>query len=168
MTKKSILLLCCSFLLFTGCQKISIEKNKIVQKHYQIFPVLIQEQPIGNITISKISLDAPLYNQNSEHNNVEENVTLLESNPSNSHFIIAAHSGTGPIAYFKRLEELTIDDEIFLDYNNEIFHYNVIEKYYEIKNGIIHLPAQIKDTLILTTCANKKNQQLILIAKKKT
>ena len=81
----------------------SISTNRVFNKN--VNPKVI---PIGRLIIEKIKLDQALYDINSPNNNVEENVTILKGSslPTNNKGIIflAAHSGTGDIAYFNDLD----------------------------------------------------------------
>ena len=119
------------------------------------------DDSIGKLIINKISLKEKLYDINNSKNNIEEHVTIL--NIIDNTIILAAHSGTGKIAYFERLDELKINDEIILIYKNKKYKYKVIEIYEEKKNGYIHINKNIKRQLILTTCSPKRiNYQLIV------
>ncbi len=77
--------------------------------------------------------------------------------------IIAAHSGTGPIAYFKDLDKLKQNDEIEINYKDNKYTYVVTDIWNTKKSGSINIPKQNNKQLILTTCTpNKKNYQLII------
>lgn len=89
---------------------------------YKIKPIINnyivdkEEAPIGKIIIKKITINNNLYNINSKHNNIEENITILKDSimpdKTNSIMYVAAHSGDGKIAYFNDLDKLKINDEI--------------------------------------------------------
>ena len=119
------------------------------------------DDSIGKLIINKISLKENIYDINNSKNNIEEHVTILSE--IDNTLVLAAHSGTGNIAYFERLDELNIDDEIILYYKNKKYIYTVIEIYEEKKNGYIHINKNKKRQLVLTTCSPKKaNYQLIV------
>lgn len=126
-----------------------------------------QKNTIGRLIIDKLNINQPLYDINDNKNNVEENVTILtgtiEPNKNNSIVFLAAHSGTGKIAYFKNLDKLKSNDKITLIYKEHTYYYEV-KNYWEIKkNGTITVPKEEKNQLILTTCSPKKdNYQLII------
>lgn len=125
------------------------------------------EEQIGSIFIDKLNINKPLYNINSNKNNIEENITILkESVPpteDNSILIIAAHSGTGPIAFFKDLDKLNINDEIIINYNKNNYKYYVKDIWEEKKNGYIDVNKENKKQLVLTTCSpNNDGYQLII------
>lgn len=126
-------------------------------------------EKIGTISISKINLVKNLYNINSKKNNIEENVTILKiiENKENNEkiIIIAAHSGTGDLAYFKNLHKLTLNDEVILNYNNTKIIYKIDKIYEQEKIGFITIPQKNTSRLILTTCSENKNKQLIIECK---
>lgn len=143
-------------ILSNTIDKIQIKVRKIDDK-----------EQIGSIFIDKLNINKPLYNINSDKNNIEENITILkESIPpikDNSILIIAAHSGTGPIAFFKDLDKLNINDEIIINYDNNNYKYYVKDIWEEKKNGYINVNKENKKQLVLTTCSpNNNGYQLII------
>lgn len=126
-----------------------------------------QDSAIGRLIINKLNINQPLYDINHKKNNVEENVTILSGTiePSNDNSIIflAAHSGTGKIAYFKNLDKLKAHDNITLIYKNKTYYYEV-KNYWEIKkDGTITVPKEDKNQLILTTCSPTKDKYQLII-----
>ena len=100
-------------------------------------------------------------------NTIEQHVTILKGSNYPNLLILAAHSGKGDIAYFEKLDELTINDEVFIQYRNDKKTYIVKEIWEEKKNGKIHIDNNTNQ-LILTTCSPKhKNYQLIISCIKK-
>ena len=125
----------------------------------------IKEKPIATIHIDKINLTKDIYDINSTHNNVEENVTIL--NDDKDLIVLAAHSGPGSIAYFDDLDKLIIDDKINLIYNNKKINYKVTKIEEQPKDGTIEINKTNKQRLILTTCSKKdKSKQLVIITEK--
>ena len=124
-----------------------------------------KEQPIGKVQIPKINLNKSLYKIDSKLNNVEENVTILESDLP-SIIILAAHSGTGHNAFFKDLNKLDINDTINLTYTNKNYTYKVINIFEQDKSGYITINEKEYDQLFLTTCSYNENKQLIIECKK--
>ena len=126
----------------------------------------VEERPIGTLTINKIKLNTDLYDINSPRNNIEEHVTILKDD--NDLIILAAHSGTGKIAYFEELDNLQENDEIILKYKNDISTYYVKNYWEEEKTGYININKEDTKQLILTTCSpNKPGYQLIINCIKK-
>lgn len=119
------------------------------------------------LIIKKINLKEKIYNLNDKRNNIEEHVTILKESimpdKNNSILFIAAHSGTGKIAYFNRLNELKKGDKVILIFHNKTITYIVKDIWEENKNGYINVKKDTKNQLVLTTCSpNKKNKQLII------
>ena len=116
---------------------------------------------IGKLIINKISLKEELYPINNSKNNIEEHVTIIEE--IDNTLVLAAHSGIGNIAYFERLDELNINDEIILYYKNKKYKYVVKEIWEEKKNGYIHINKENKRQLVLTTCSPKKEKYQLIV-----
>ena len=123
------------------------------------------DEIIGTLTIDKLNLSKKIYNINSSHNNVEENVTIL--NDDINLIVLAAHSGPGYIAFFNDLDKLELNDTVNLTYNNKNLVYKVINIEEQPKDGTIEINKTDKQRLILTTCSKKdKTKQLVVITKK--
>ena len=125
----------------------------------------VNDEIIGTLTIDKLNLSKNIYNINSSHNNVEENVTIL--NDDINLIVLAAHSGHGYIAFFNDLDKLELNDTVNLTYNNKNLVYKVINIEEQPKDGTIEINKTDKQRLILTTCSKKdKTKQLVVITKK--
>ena len=123
------------------------------------------DEIIGTLTIDKLNLSRKIYNINSSHNNVEENVTIL--NDDMNLIVLAAHSGPGYIAFFNDLDKLELNDTVNLTYNNKKLVYKVTNIEEQPKDGTIEINKTDKQRLILTTCSKKdKTKQLVVITKK--
>ena len=125
------------------------------------------KEEIGSIKISKLNINEKLYRIGSEENNVDKHITILKEsifpNKENSIVFIAAHSGTGEIAYFKDLDKLKPGDIVILELNNKHYTYSVKNYWEEKKNGYINVNKEESNQLILTTCSpNNMNKQLIV------
>ena len=129
-----------------------------------------EEQYLGILSIPKINLKTGFYNINSKNNNVNSSVTLLRESimpdENGSIIYLAAHSGSGYLAYFKDLDKLSEGDIISISYNRKDYQY-IINNIYEMpKTGEIAVNHNINEKcLILTTCSKNKNMQLIIFAK---
>lgn len=122
---------------------------------------------IGSLKIKKLNINQPLYKLDSEKNNIEKNVTILKDSimPDQKESIVflAAHSGTGKIAYFEKLNQLTVGDIINLEYKNKKYEYQINKIWEENKNGYIHINKEDSNQLVLTTCSPTKiNKQLVI------
>ena len=122
---------------------------------------------IGEIIIPKINIDKPLFRVQSPENNIEKNITILKESifpdKDNSIMLLAAHSGTGEIAYFNELDKLTIEDEIILIINKTKYIYKVNNIWEEKKNGYININKSNNKKLILTTCSPTNNNYQLII-----
>lgn len=115
----------------------------------------------GYLIIPKIEMKKGFYNVDSRLNNVNKNVTLINSNIPNT-YILAAHSGTGSLAYFNNLRYLEVGDDIYLMFSDRKIHYKIVKIRNEVKNGKIHIKNKEK-MIILTTCNQEmKGYQLII------
>ena len=166
MLKKTLIILILTIILLFNISLIKIDNNKTISIDKKIL-INNNDNSIGYLKINKINLKEKLYNINSKENNIEKNITILKGSilpdKDNSIIFIAAHSGTGKIAYFEELDELKEKDEIILNINNKTYKYLVKEYWEEKKNGYINVNKENKNQLILTTCSpNKKDYQLII------
>lgn len=124
---------------------------------------------IGYLEIPAINFKQGFLNKNDIHNNVEENITVLKESvyPEQlGNFIVAAHSGTGAIAYFNELYRLKEHDTIYVYYKNKKYTYEIVNIYKQPKNGTIEIRRdKTKSTLTLITCTNNDNTtQTVYIA----
>lgn len=82
-------------------------------------------------------------------------------------FILYAHSGNSYISYFKKLNKVNINDDIYVYFNGVKYHYSIINKYDIEKTGkakVINLKDDKYITLI--TCnQNKKGYQIMVEGK---
>lgn len=142
---------------------IFLKDNKEIKNVIPIFSIKENSERIGIIKIPKINLKEYLYKIDSEENTIEKNITILKESSFPSIIFLAAHSGEGKIAYFEKLDQLELNDEIILTMNKKKYYYIVKEIWEEKKNGYINVNKEIENQLILTTCSPKKdNTQLII------
>lgn len=126
-----------------------------------------KEDLLATLTIENINLyNKAIYNINSTKNNVDNNITILKESimpdKENSIIFIAAHSGSGNIAYFKDLHKIKKNSIIKLNYKNKDFLYQVNDIYEEDKIGYIKISKSNNKKIILTTCSQNKDKQLIV------
>lgn len=130
---------------------------------------VVVESYIGYLNIPKINLNRGFYSISSSQNNVNKNIYVHPAStfPSDSNnLILAAHSGTSSISYFKNLYKLELDDDIYLEYNSMKYHYKIKDIYKVSKNGSVGLRINKNvSTLTLITCTkNDKNSQTVYIS----
>lgn len=167
MTKKKIFLICLllvfSLLTFEKIEyKINNKNTWITEaQNYPIINTVSEEKEEYKILeIPKIHLKQPFYDPTSSLNTVSKNIEQISTCKIDEKctIILAAHSGTSSIAYFKNLDQLTINDLAYIYHKEKKYTYQLKKITYQPKNGSITIPSQIYD-LVLTTC-NKKNQEL--------
>ena len=178
MLRKILIFLVILISIFSTITTIKISsKNKTIISNFNNYYNSINNKPekndiIGNLTIKKLNLNEPLFKIDSKENTVERHITILKESifpdKENSIIFLAAHSGTGKIAYFEELDHLTINDEIIFTYKNKKYTYYVSNIWEEKKNGFINVNKEKENQLILTTCSpTKEDYQLIVNCKVK-
>ena len=124
---------------------------------------------IGYLKIPSINLEHGFLDKNSKYNNVNKNIYVhpTSSYPDieNSNLILASHSGTSSISYFKNLYKLKINDDVYVNYNNKEYHYKVRRIYKDTKDGTVAIRRDYNQTtLTLITCTkNDKTTQTVYI-----
>lgn len=120
------------------------------------------------IKIPKIGLEKGLASKGSYYNNVNRNILVLNESDmpdkENGNVILAGHSGSGRVAYFKNLYKLQRDDEVSIFYNGYEYKYKVVNQYDIEKTGTANIVRNAeKNTLTLITCRHNTNKQIIYI-----
>lgn len=125
---------------------------------------------IAVIEIPSINLRSGMVDLASSENNTDKHIQILSPsdfpNVTNGNFILAGHSGSGRVAYFKNLIKVKKNDLVFIYYEGIKYIYQVVNIYNQTKNGqiVIHRDNN-KTTLTLTTCHSyDKKKQLVVIA----
>ena len=94
---------------------------------------------IAVLKIPKINLERGLVNPNSYLNNVNYNVEIVKGSSmpdqENGNVILAGHSGSARISYFKKLDNLSLGDMVYIDYNSKLYSYKVVDIYDIDKTG---------------------------------
>ena len=123
---------------------------------------------IAVLKIPKINLERGLVDPNSYLNNVKYDLQWIDGtsmpDEENGNVIIAGHSGSARISYFRKLDKLVIGDDIFLVYNNTEYKYKVVDIYDIEKTGTAEIIRnKNKSTLTLITCRHNTNKQIVVI-----
>jgi len=147
-------------------ESLTIENNEtqeeVKQENNQ---VQIDYEPYtGILKIPKIGLERGFYDKNSNLNNVDYNILFHTNsnypNEVNGNVILASHSGTSSISYFKKLYLLENDDLAYITYNGKTYTYKVINIYYEEKDGNVAIYRDINKTILtLITCTKDDNSK---------
>lgn len=137
--------------------KNTTEENQISQKIESENKQVIKEEYIAYLKIPKIGLTQGLVSKTSKYNNVDMNIQIINPsdypNVNNGNLILAAHSGTSYIAYFKNLYKLNIEDEVTVIYNDTEYNYKISNIYTVPKNGNVPIYRDVNQTTItLITC----------------
>ena len=121
------------------------------------------------MNIPKINLQRGFFDINSKYNNVNKNIYVHPSssypNSMNGNLILAAHSGTSSISYFKNLYKLQPNDDIYVNYKNKEYHYKIKKIYKVEKTGTVSIQRNKNvSTLTLITCSkNDSKTQTVYI-----
>lgn len=130
---------------------------------------LTSNEYIGRLEIPKINLKRGFVGLNSNLNNVEKNIAIMEGSSfpdiDKGNFIIAAHSGPAWNSFFNDLYILANGDIANVYYKNTKYSYKLVNFYKVEKNGKVSIKRnKNKTTLTLITCTNgSKNQQSVYI-----
>lgn len=127
---------------------------------------------VGNISIPKIDLKRGFVSKDSKYNNVNRNIYIVPESDypdkEGGNFILASHSGTSSISFFKNLYKLTLGDKVDITYNNKNYTYIITKIYTDLKDGDVAIKRnKNKTTLTLITCTRgDKTTQTIYICER--
>lgn len=125
---------------------------------------------IGYLNIPKINFKKGFTEISSKYNTVSRNIQILSTSDypdkENGNVIIAAHSGNTSVSYFKDLYKLNKGDFVYIEYNNTLYTYKIVNIYTVNKTGKAEIKRhKDKSTLTLITCTkNDKTTQTIYIS----
>ena len=124
---------------------------------------------VAVLRIPKINLKRGLVDRDSKYNNIKYNIMIHKESDTpdkeGGNVILVAHSGTSGVAYFRNVDKLSLNDEIYLDYNNKTYSYKITNIYDIEKTGIAPIRKETtKSTITLITCRHNTNKQIVVIA----
>ena len=124
---------------------------------------------VAVLRIPKINLKRGLVDRDSKYNNIKYNIMIHKESDTpdkeGGNVILVAHSGTSGVAYFRNVDKLSLNDEIYLDYNNKTYSYKITNIYDIEKTGIAPIRKETtKSTITLITCRHSTNKQIVVIA----
>ena len=131
----------------------------------------INNKPIYNyiaiLEIPDINLKQGLVNKYSKYNSVKYNIQILNGssmpNITNSNLILAAHSGTSSVSYFKDLFKLNSGSEVYIYYDGTKYTYKINNNYEVSKTGYIDIERdKTINAITLITCKDD-DYQLVYI-----
>ena len=140
----------------------TIEPQKVEEVKEQINYIAV-------LKIPKIGLERGLVDPNSYLNNVNYNLEFIKGSSmhdqENGNVIIAGHSGSARIYYFRKLEQLVIGDKASLNYKGKVYNYKIVDIYDIDKTGTAEIIREKnKSTLTLITCRHNTKKQIVVIA----
>ena len=128
-----------------------------IQSEEQEIPEVSGREYIATLRIPAISLNLGLVSPDSPYNNVDSNITIISPSDmpdvEQGNLIIAGHSGTGYLAFFRNLYRLQIGAQASVTYNGTRYNYRLANIYFEEKNGYVSIHRdRSKKTMTLITC----------------
>lgn len=153
----------------SSIEEVDEENTKLPQKQTESLKTKIAKEFIGYLEIKKINLKQGLVSKNSRYNNVKYNIQMLSlsdyPDKDKGNVILAAHSGTGYLAFFKNLYKLKKGDEAKITYKDYVYTYKIVNIYNVPKTGKVRVGRDNKKTcLTLITCThNSKTEQTVYI-----
>lgn len=119
---------------------------------------------IGIIEIPKINFNRGFTAIDSQYNTVSKNVEVVRGSTypdvKGGNLILAAHSGTSHLAYFKDLYKLGSGDVANIIYKNKKYTYKIVSIYEQDKTGKIAIYRDVNKTcLTLITCTKDKSDK---------
>lgn len=126
------------------------------------------EEYIAVLEIPKLNLKRGIYAKDSKLNNVDKNIKILKESSmpdeEKGNVMLAAHSGTAYVSFFKNLPRLMYGEQSIIYYQGRKYNYSLRNSYEIEKNGVAHIIRNNeKSTLTLITCKHNTNKQLIYI-----
>jgi len=125
---------------------------------------------IGYLNIPRINLRRGFVEPTSRLNNVNRNIQVIQPsdmpNVRNGNMIIAAHSGTSSVSFFRDLWQVEIGDEVIINYQGREFRYIIRNIYFVPYTGRVPIRRDRgQTTLTLITCTRgQRDMQTVYIA----
>lgn len=146
---------------------ISEVKNDKKEEETKVVNSVKVSNYLAKLEIPKISLKRYLYAKDSYQNNVDKNVFVLNDSDMpdkvNGNFILAAHNGNTSVGHFKHLNQLTLNDEVIVYYNNSKYVYKVAKIYDVLKTGTVSIKRDKSlTTITLITCLGSDRQLVVI------
>ena len=112
---------------------------------------------IGYLSIPDINLKKGFTTIDSKYNTVSKNIQILSRSDypdkENGNVIFAAHSGNSSVSYFNKLYLLNNGARVYIEYNNIVYTYEIINIYTVNKTGQVEIKRnKNKNTITLITC----------------
>lgn len=117
-----------------------------------------------SLNIPKIDLNVKVYDYNDKNNDVNKGIFLVKQyNFDSMHgsIILASHSGTSSISYFKNLYLLNKNDVVVIIYNNHNYYYKINRIYKINKNGKFIYKNSDRGIYLITCDKKNKKKQIV-------
>lgn len=161
----------------TSIEEISIE-DEVEEANVKESQINNNEQNKNSIVytavleIPKINLKKGLVDSTNNFSSINYAISVdKNSNYPNEkgNFILYAHSGNSNIAYFRNLNKVNINDDIYVYFNGIKYHYIIYDKYDIEKTGKTKVITKKDDNYItLITCnQERKGYQVVVVGKLK-
>lgn len=149
---------------------VQVEENATEEPKEEVKQEIKKETPnyIAVLEIPKINLKKGLFAKGSSSNNVNKNIEILKESSMpdeiNGNFILAGHSGSGSVAYFRNLNKLEIGDIAYVYYSGGRYGYKLVNTYEIDKTGKANIIRNAnKTTMTLITCKHNTEKQIVFI-----
>lgn len=151
-----------------------IEETKIIEEQIDAQEQEVieekQEQKINYtavLEIPSINLKRGVVDSTKNFNSINYAISVDKNSnypDEEGNFILYAHSGNSSIAFFKNLNKVKIDDEVYIYYNGVKYKYKIFTKYDIEKTGKAEvLFSNTEKYITLITCnQNKTGYQVVL------
>ncbi|CCY46404.1 putative uncharacterized protein [Firmicutes bacterium CAG:822] len=125
------------------------------------------DEKLGVIEIPKINLKRYLYKVDAYQNNVDKNIEVLKSSDmpdvKEGNLILAGHNGNTSVGHFRNLHNLSLADDIIVNYKGKSYNYEVSKIYDVLKTGTVAIKRdKNKNTITLITCLGSDRQLVVI------
>lgn len=120
------------------------------------------------IEIPSVNLKRGVVDSTSNFNSINYAISVDKNSnypDKEGNFILYAHSGNSSISYFKNLNKVEINDEVYIYYNGVKYEYKIFDKYDIEKTGKaeVYFTNTEKYITLITCSQEQKNRQIVLI-----
>lgn len=147
-------------------EKVSEEINKIAIEETQNITYSIDYTAV--LEIPSINLKRGVVDCTNGFNSLYYAISVDKNSnypDTMGNFILYAHAGNSSYAFFKKLVDVQINDDIYVYYNGIKYHYIIFERYDIEKTGkaTITSPSDKKYITLITCNISKKGYQRVLV-----
>lgn len=123
---------------------------------------------VAVIEIPKINLKTGILKSDWSFYTMNKAVSIYPSSKmpdeKNSNFILFAHNGNTVVSFFKNIHKLNKNDDIYIYYNNQKYHYLVTnKKEVSMSNSSPVLQNKSTKTITLITCKNGNDDYRVVV-----